>query len=246
MVPASRFETYQHYFALCTVTKDSPGDLREWVDYHHALGVTKFYIFDTDQRIPNGPILEDYIQEGTVEYYSLPNVNPRTIPLMQVRLYYLCLKHTSSQHQFVGFWDVDEFLVLPDPSLRFPDLLREYENFGGVVVNWRLVGSSGHQRPPPGGVLESFVQCTPEEYHENYQVKTIVNTRWVDLPTTDPHHFAFKLGKYAVNTAFERVDGAVTVAIRNDRMVLYHYALKSVAHYKAKIMRGSEIGRAHV
>lgn len=58
VVPASRFETYQHYFALCTVTKDSPGDLREWVDYHHALGVTKFYIFDTDQRIPNGPILE--------------------------------------------------------------------------------------------------------------------------------------------------------------------------------------------
>lgn len=58
--PASSpsFETYQHYFALCTVTKDTPGDLREWVDYHHGLGVTKFYIFDTDQRVPNGPILQ--------------------------------------------------------------------------------------------------------------------------------------------------------------------------------------------
>lgn len=40
------------------VTKDRPGDLREWVDYHHALGVTKFYVFDTDQRVPNGPILQ--------------------------------------------------------------------------------------------------------------------------------------------------------------------------------------------
>lgn len=43
----------------------------------------------------------------------------------------------------MGFWDVDEFLVLPDPTTRFPDLLRRYENFGGVVVNWRLMGSSG-------------------------------------------------------------------------------------------------------
>lgn len=40
------------------MTKDRPGDLREWVDYHHALGVTKFYVFDTDQRVPNGPILQ--------------------------------------------------------------------------------------------------------------------------------------------------------------------------------------------
>ncbi|GAB4813823.1 hypothetical protein N2152v2_000869 [Parachlorella kessleri] len=236
------FETYQHYFALCAVTKDRPGDLREWVDYHHALGVTKFYIFDTDQRVPNGPVLQDYIEDGTVEYYHLPRVTPRTVPLMQVRLYYLCLKHVSTRHQFLGFWDVDEFLVLNDPATKFPDMLREYENFGGLVINWRLVGSSGHVVRPPGGVLRNFLKCTPEEYHENHQVKTIVNTRWVYLPTTDPHHFAYKEGKYAVNTDFEKVEGAVNPAIRSGRLVLFHYALKSATEYREKMRRGSAMG----
>ena len=37
--------------------------------------------------------LQDYIDEGTVEYYHLPRVTPRTVPLLQLRLYYLCLKH---------------------------------------------------------------------------------------------------------------------------------------------------------
>lgn len=49
----------------------------------------------------------------------------------------------SDKHHWLGFWDVDEFLVLTNPSVRFPGMLREYENYGGVVVNWRLVGSSG-------------------------------------------------------------------------------------------------------
>ena len=42
---------------------------------------------------PAWMLLQDYIEDGTVEYYHLPRVTPRTVPLMQVRLYYLCLKH---------------------------------------------------------------------------------------------------------------------------------------------------------
>lgn len=46
------------------------------------------------------------------------------------------------------------------------------------------------------------------------QIKTIVNTQWVYLPTTDPHHFAYKDGKYAVSTDCEKVEGPVNPAIR--------------------------------
>ena len=42
---------------------------------------------------------------------------------------------------------MDEFLVVNDPATKFPDMLREYENFGGLVINWRLVGSSGEWHP---------------------------------------------------------------------------------------------------
>ena len=37
-----------HYLALCAAVKDRPGAVREWVEYHLALGVSKIYLMDTD------------------------------------------------------------------------------------------------------------------------------------------------------------------------------------------------------
>ena len=58
---------------------------REWADYHLALGAGRLYVFDTDNPEPNRSALEDLIQEGRVEYYALPHVNPVTVPLLQAR-----------------------------------------------------------------------------------------------------------------------------------------------------------------
>ena len=41
-----------------------------------------------------------------------------------------------------AFTDSDEYLVLTDGGRSLPDLLREYEQYGGVVANWRILGSS--------------------------------------------------------------------------------------------------------
>ena len=37
---------------------------------------------------------------------------------------------------------MDEFLVVMDGSPDLPSLLREYEGYGGLAVNWRMFGSS--------------------------------------------------------------------------------------------------------
>lgn len=31
-----------------------------------------------------------------------------------------------------------------------PEFLNKYKDYGGVVVNWMLFGSSGHVKRPPG------------------------------------------------------------------------------------------------
>ena len=41
-----------------------------------------------------------------------------------------------------AFIDVDEFLVIMDDSPDLPSLLRDYEGYGGLAVNWRMFGSS--------------------------------------------------------------------------------------------------------
>lgn len=44
-----------------------------------------------------------------------------------------------------GIWDSDEFMIIRDGSLDLPTVLRRYEAYGGLGVNWRLFGSSGHK-----------------------------------------------------------------------------------------------------
>jgi hypothetical protein len=36
------------YLALCAAIKERPETVKEWVDYHAALGVGKFYLMATD------------------------------------------------------------------------------------------------------------------------------------------------------------------------------------------------------
>lgn len=117
--------------------------------------------------------MQAHIDAGRLELYNLPRVNPRTIPMMQLRLYDMCLQTLRDKHLFIGFWDVDEFLVIKDPGITFPDFLIEnYSDKNGLVVNWRVVGSSGHvKRPANGGVLENYVHCAPTDFYEHYLVR---------------------------------------------------------------------------
>lgn len=43
----------------------------------------------------------------------------------------------------MAFIDVDEFLMLRDGTPDMPALLRDYEQYGGLAVNWIMFGSSG-------------------------------------------------------------------------------------------------------
>lgn len=38
--------------AICVCIRDQHVDVREWLAYHHALGVSKFYIWDTGSNPP--------------------------------------------------------------------------------------------------------------------------------------------------------------------------------------------------
>ena len=45
----------EHYLALCLAAKDQHLDLREWLDHHLALGVSKIYLFDDHSDPPMLP-----------------------------------------------------------------------------------------------------------------------------------------------------------------------------------------------
>ncbi|RMZ53814.1 hypothetical protein APUTEX25_003953, partial [Auxenochlorella protothecoides] len=234
----------QEYVAICAATKDAGPDVREWADYHLRLGVARIYLFDTDNPEPVEPDIADFINQGRVEYYYLPRVTPITVPLMQIKLYDLCLRHASPLHAFIAFIDVDEFLVMAsaERARGLPGLLKEFEQHGALAVNWRLLGPGGHAIQPGGGVLQNFLACTPVQYPENRHIKSIVNTKFVRGTSSDPHHFEYAAGASAVTLAGEQVTEAMSATVSGDRMMLYHYATKSMSQYSGKMVKGSGMG----
>lgn len=44
-------------------------DLREWVEYHRNLGVTRFYIMDLNSSRPSGREIADFISSGLVDFF---------------------------------------------------------------------------------------------------------------------------------------------------------------------------------
>lgn len=45
------------YLAICTAAKDAGEDVLEWAEYHLRLGVSRIYLFDTDNPEPSEPFL---------------------------------------------------------------------------------------------------------------------------------------------------------------------------------------------
>ena len=54
----------QAYIAICLIVRDQNEDLREWVMYHQAIGVEKFYIFDDNSSVPVAEEFHDLMQQG--------------------------------------------------------------------------------------------------------------------------------------------------------------------------------------
>jgi Glycosyltransferase family 92 len=53
---------------MCLVVGYQNDDLREWVDYHHLMGASKFYIYDDGAQSlnPASAVLQDLIDSGVV------------------------------------------------------------------------------------------------------------------------------------------------------------------------------------
>ena len=56
----------------------------------------------------------------------------------QLYIYSKCIRNHGSRHRWMAFIDADEFFVIKDGTPGLPALLREYEDFGGLAVNWQV------------------------------------------------------------------------------------------------------------
>ncbi|MHC1710960.1 MAG: glycosyltransferase family 92 protein [Solidesulfovibrio sp.] len=217
------------YLTLCCIAKDENAYIAEWAAYHALLGVERLIVYDNDSRIPLAETLAPLADRMRIVVESMPG------PARQLAAYAHCLDTYGAETKWLGFIDVDEFL-LPHREKDLRQFLTDFEDYAALGANWVFFGSSGHETPPPGLVIENYTRRADYSLTTNQHIKSIVQPRYVRCPLS-PHHFAFAPDRYCVSERGFPLPGPYGPH-HCDRIQVNHYFYRSRQDFQEKILRG--------
>ena len=217
------------YLAFCCIAKDEDHYLKEWLAYHAQLGVEHFFIYDNCSKVRIRNLLGNFCNGTQVTIRRIEGER------MQLPAYDDCLQSFGSACKWIGFLDIDEF-VLPmrDNDLRV--LLSEFEEYGGLGATWRLFGSSGHKTRPAGPVIKNYTEAFAAQ--ESFQIKSFVQPART-AQCLNPHHFRYRPGFFCVNEDHYPISPSLQCTFSpGNRIRVNHYFLKSREDFTQKVYRG--------
>ena len=179
------------YLSVFVIYHDEAHYLREWIEFHKLVGFERFYMYNNFSTDHHREVLAPYIADGTVIHREWP-VEPPRWPATAT-----CSSGTATTRDWLGFFDIDEFLFSPTGE-KVSDVLRGFEEFPGVGVNEITFGTSGHMTRQPGLAIENFVRRCAIDKPRNRIVKSIVQPTQVGDLGSDPHYFRYLDGRRGV------------------------------------------------
>jgi hypothetical protein len=139
-------------------------------------------------------VLAPYLEEGVATLHDWPfpflgdNGRPRAM--------FTAFEHCAGAHgddaRWIAFLDVDEFLFSP-AGTPVPEVMRDYEEFPGLVVSRAEFGPSGHSTKPAGLVIESYLERIEPRPDDQAAYKSIVDPRRM-ARTLSAHSFRYTGG----------------------------------------------------
>jgi hypothetical protein len=215
-----------YYATLCAIAKDEDASLVEWADYHVRTGFEHIYVYDNGSVNPVRDILAEFVARGLATVLDFPLTKNQ-----QLSAYAACLHQYGAKTVWMGFLDIDEFVV-PKICPDIRNLLDAYLPYGGLAAHWKIFGSGGHKTRPKTGVIRSYtgmIDC-------NNHIKSLVRPAAVSSVAT-PHHFRYISGRYCVNEDHVPVIGPYSYHTSQSIQV-NHYLFKSLEDFVEKQKRG--------
>ena len=222
---------------ICAIIRDcNETYLKEWVEYHKLIGVDHFYIYDNESTIPIINTLKDY-----TEYISFFNIigEVKQIPAYQDLLHKLKNKELPEEItcDWVAYIDDDEFIVVTDEfNNNIKELLKNYNDFGGLGLNWKMFGSSGLKKLTDDKQVDKFTMSIPSTNPVNTHIKTILQPNKT-IAVSSPHSFIF-INSNCVNINKEVLNGPLSNYSIHEKAWINHYYCKSEEEFQIKINRG--------
>jgi hypothetical protein len=212
--PAERSPTW--YLSAVTVFKNEAPYLDEWLAFCVLEGIEHLLLYDNGSTDNFREVLEPWIAAGIVELLDWPL---HWKSGAQTKAFLDALTRLRGSARWTAFIDIDEFLFSPTGT-PVAEVLKNYEDHAGVIVNWQCYGSSGHRSRPPGLTIENYSRRAQTNWPRNRRVKTIVDPMLAVEPQS-AHLFSVQDGHALVTEDFKPVR---VVRHANGRRRLRHIA----------------------
>lgn len=232
---------HQYQLAIGAIFRDEAPYLKEWIEFHKLVGVQHFYLYNNCSTDDYESVLRPYIDIGEVELIQWPYTSiswENWLYEVQASAYTDCISLAKGKAKWLAIIDIDEFLT-PMSSNNVPDVLKEYEAFGGVGFNWKLFGHSGLLDLEPNKLLiESLIMTAVHDRPTHLGIKSIVRPERVK-DCHHPHYVSYIDGFYHVNSNKEsHIDSnGSTNGVYYDRLAINHYWSRTGNYLYKKLQR---------
>lgn len=171
----------KYYVSICGIFKNEAPYLKEWIEYHLMMGIDHIFLYNNNSEDNFLDIIKPYIDENKVTLIQWEKNQA------QMEAYQDCINRFKDKTNWLGFIDIDEFIV-PKNGVTIKDFLKQNESrCGSLMIYWKFFGSGGFDnRDISKPVTKDFLYCWPKYTNIG---KCFFNTDFDFDPSKSSHSF---------------------------------------------------------
>lgn len=214
--------------------KDEARHISEYIEFHLLQGFDYFIFYDNGSTDNLNEVLAPYFEAGLVEVRQYP---PAIRGAKNYWVMDYCCNEQKGKSKWIHFHSIDERIFCPDGKL-IPEFLKDYEQYGGVVVAWEEFNSNGHLTRPKGLIIENY---TTTFVDLGRHFKTITRPEVSISNGGTPHCIKYEIGFFAVTENHELLVGPIADPAKQytfKKIKNHHYRTLSKEEFEMKSNKG--------
>lgn len=199
-------EAAAYKLVVGSMFKNEAPYLKEWIEYYYRLiGVEHFYLYDNESNDNFREVLAPYVAQGIVDLISWPSIPEHWKQIANGEYYWAgyqygafddCIQRALGNSEWVGLFDIDEFLLPLQGPQQGVELLHrlldeaspEIGTFSFLMTNF---GTSHIEKIPEGMYVTDLLLYRQEKY---WNLDFRSTTKCIHRPKAVDHcraHYAF-------------------------------------------------------
>lgn len=235
--PAPPATPERHDMCVATRVHEEAHNIMEWIEYHHIMGFTKFFVFDDCSKDETMDVLLRYAGLGLVHPMTHQNCTPDRKPYEQ-GLIDAAFQAARKECEWVAVFDVDEYIT-QQTDLHNGTLLEWAQSLDPkwpcMRMMWQFMSNDGIIFPPNKLIVDTYIHGDYRPVHLKSFIKAETVAEWAYslFPTVYAEgyeHLSSRLNAESLPTDTRVVN---EVNLPTEPFFLNHYITKSLTEFLA-------------